>query len=90
MQKSADHFSLKTVFIAAIVLIVLVVVIGIFSGFFTNFIPGGGYSAVVVNDCIGDNLRESTERTGCNSDEKQIYLNFGEDFEGKVCCRASD
>ena len=90
MQKSADPFSLKTVFIAAIVLIVLVVVIGIFSGFFTNIIPGDGYSAAVARDCIGDNLRESTERTGCNSDEKQVYKNFGADFEGKVCCIASD
>ena len=65
MQKSVDPFSLKIVFIAAIVLIVLVMVIGIFSGFFTNFIPRDGYSAGVVKDCIGDNLRESTERTGC-------------------------
>ena len=88
MQRKAQGLSLNTMVIAAIVLIVLVVILGLLSGFFEKFMPG--WDAAVEKKCEGrDGLTERRESEGCESNEERVYENFGEEFErkGSICCR---
>ena len=87
MQRKAQGLSLNTMVIAAIVLIVMAVLIGIFSGYIGNVIPG--LETVSESKCEVP-LTERSKETGCQSNEKQVYENFGAEFNSKsVCCRRS-
>ena len=80
-SKSAQGLSLNTIVIAAIVLAVLIVIIGAFTGFLSSkFIPG--FAGAVEKKC--ENVKDE-----CDSlTEQEVFGNFGKDFpQGKKCCK---
>ena len=81
MSKSAQGLSLSTIVIGAIVLIVLVVLVGVFSGFFGNrFVPG--FSAATEQKC--ENVKDECDELT----EEEVFGNFGRDLpQGQKCCR---
>ena len=83
MQRKAQGLSLNTMVIAAIVLIIIVVTLSVSSpvrDFISDLKKGA------VSECPGT-PRDSSN--GCRPGEKQVYKNFKEGAEGKVCCMAS-
>ena len=79
MQKKAQGLSLNTVVIAAIVLVVLAVLIGIFSGGLGKFREG--FDANRETSC-------PEAKPQCDSDERRLLGNFQPRLEpGDVCCR---
>ena len=82
MKKNAQGLSLNTVVIASIVLIVLVVLIGIFTGHIGGWIGELG-------DATKKNCPVDQKKSSCNLElETQVFGDFGDDLEeGQVCCR---
>ncbi len=83
--KSAQGLSLNTIVIGAIVLIVLMVLIGIFTGYFGKFTPG--FRAASEQKCdAGKGFEVKSE---CDElTEKEVVGNFGKDFpQGQKCCK---
>ena len=85
MNKKAQGLSLNTVVIAAIVLIVLVVLIGIFTGSLGRFVEG--FLGTSQNSCPIED-----QKTECNSfTEKPIFGPFEPKLaEGKKCCQPKE
>ena len=82
MLKKAQGLSLNTMVIAAIVLIVLIVLVGIFTGYFGDFVPS--LKAASERSCPEEQIKDE-----CDSEtEKQVFVNFGNDFpDDVVCCK---
>ena len=82
MKKNAQGLSLNTVVIASIVLIVLVVLIGIFTGHIGNWIGG-------IGDATKKTCPTDQKKSECDLElETQVFGDFGDDLEeGQVCCR---
>ena len=81
MKKNAQGLSLNTVVIASIVLIVLVVLIGIFTGHIGGWI--GELGDATKKTCPVDQKKSS-----CNLElETQVFGDFGDELEGQVCCK---
>ncbi len=91
-RKSAQGLSLNTVIIGAIVLIVLMVLVGIFSGFFgSRFTPQ--FAAATEKECKGLGYKTMPSECGIDRDFNygQVYAKFKEGSvpEGEVCCESS-
>ena len=85
MTKKAQGLSLNTIIIAALVIIVLLVLIGIFNGYFGKWVPQ--FLGTTAQKCEGD-LHAVDEGTGCAKDERQLFGNFGDTLKtGQVCCK---
>tara|TARA_Y100000310_G_C20500368_1_gene723673 strand:- start:325 stop:699 length:375 start_codon:yes stop_codon:yes gene_type:complete len=85
MHKKAQGLSLNTMVIAAIVLIVLLILVGVFSGYFGSFVPN--LQSATERTCEGDGF-DKTKSQCSPGIEKRIYGNFGDSIEeGKVCCK---
>ncbi len=85
MGKSAQGLSLNTIVIGAIVLVVLLVLIGIFTGYFSNFVPG--FKSASEQKCEGTlfSVKEYCDETT----EKEVFGNFaGKVPTGQKCCKA--
>ena len=80
----AQGLSLNTMVVAAIALIILIVLVGIFSGYFGDFVPG--LKAAGQRTCAAP---YETFPGECPSDYNRIYGNFAEGSvkEGDVCCK---
>lgn len=80
MSRKAQGLSLNTIIIAAIVLIVLLVLVGLLTGYFGNkWKPG--FDTLVSTNCKGQTVDESA---GCASGYRQDY--GAQVAAGKVCC----
>ncbi len=93
-SKSAQGLSLNTMIIGAIVLIVLMVLVGAFGGFFGNkFTPE--FKKSTEKDCTGTGYKPMPSEcapdptTGFNYE--QVYAKFAEGAleQGEVCCKSS-
>ena len=82
VRKKSQGLSLNTVVIASIVLIVLVVLIGIFTGHIGGWIGG-------IGDATKKNCPADQKKSECDLElETQVVDDFGDDLEeGQVCCR---
>ena len=83
-KKNAQGLSLNTIVIASIVLIVLVVLIGIFTGHIGNWI--GGVDDATKKTCPADQIKPS-----CDLELETQVVGDLKDSEGNtiegVCCR---
>ena len=88
MHKKAQGLSLTTIVIAAAVLIVLIVLIGIFTGYFGDFVPS--LKAAGEQQCsLAAGYTHEDESDGCGDAATRVYANFADGAlaEGKICCR---
>lgn len=90
--KSAQGLSLNTIIIGAIVLVVLMVLVTVFSGFFGNrFTPG--FAEATEQRCEGEGYTTTMPECGPTVDfnYEQVYARFAEGAvpAGKVCCKSS-
>tara|TARA_B100000315_G_scaffold28857_1_gene24561 strand:- start:1504 stop:1935 length:432 start_codon:yes stop_codon:yes gene_type:complete len=85
MHKKAQGLSLNTIVIGAVVLIVLLILVGVFSGYFGKFVPG--FMAGAEKTCPDEQIKNE-----CDFEiEKPVFGNFNPPLdEGKVCCRLKD
>ncbi|MBI2664920.1 hypothetical protein HYX10_06295 [Candidatus Woesearchaeota archaeon] len=86
MFKKAQGLPLSTMVIAAVVLIVLIILVGIFTGYFGKFVPG--LEAATERTCLGAGI--SSDKAECDPEtERQIFGNFGSSVPpGNVCCKS--
>jgi len=87
MNKKAQGLSLNTIVIAAIVLIILLVLVGIFTGYFGNFAPA--LKGAGERTCDIEGFTPRPELQGCADNEQRVYGNFkkGTLDPGQVCCK---
>jgi hypothetical protein len=82
MNEKAQGLSLNTIIIGAIVLIVLIVLIGLFTGFFSKFTPD--FVSSTEKTCPADQIKSECDYSA----EKQVVGRFNPPLdEGKVCCK---
>lgn len=80
MSSKGQGLSLNTIIIAAIVLVVLLILVGMTTGYFGNkWKPAFG--RLTETSCRG---QDGEEKTACATTEKEVYA--AETSEGKKCC----
>jgi len=85
-MNKAQGLSLNTMVMAAIALIILLVLVGIFSGYFGDFVPK--LSAAGERQCSAEGFSTPLESVGCTEDEQRVYGNFGDNLDdGDICCK---
>ncbi len=94
MNKSAQGLSLNTMIIGTIVLIVLMVLVGAFGGFFGNkFSPE--FKKSTERECTGTGYKpmpsECAPDAAAGFNYEQVYAKFAEGAleQGDVCCKSS-
>ncbi|MBI2550296.1 hypothetical protein HYV83_03905 [Candidatus Woesearchaeota archaeon] len=80
MPSKAQGLSLNTIIIAALVLLVLLILVGMTTGFFGKKF-GPDFDKLSSTDCKG---KVVTESQGCAADERQDYA--AQVDKGKMCC----
>ena len=88
-MRKAQGLSLNMIVIAAVVLIVLVVAVAIFTGYFGRFVPG--LQAATQRECTGDDYTTPLASQGCSESEVQVFGNFGDTLEpDEICCKKNE
>ncbi len=84
MSSKAQGLSLNAVIIAVLVLIVLLVIVGITTGYFKKW--GLQFKAATETSCTGSGGRVVEKTAGCSSSEKEGSRFYEDVKEGKMCC----
>ena len=86
MSRKAQGLSLNTIIIAAVVLIVLIILVGMTTGYFKKWTP----SFTKVSDtCQGNDGKVIEKDVACPAGFKESSTTYADVMEDKKCCTAT-